>query len=218
MKSKIDTHPKKQEIIRDISRGLTYKTIGEKYGISDAAICRYVKKEIIPAAALSMAEKKIDGETVLSELDLLIRQMRKTLNACDEALADPANPEKYYIGPKAKDIEVTFIDRTEPQRPFTRKERLQELLDKNLPKHSIVQELKSHQVDPSIILVKTAEALTKQLNLLARIQGQIKDVTINIAESRVWYDLKMVIIETTKDFPEVQKKIVDGIRSLRSDN
>ena len=61
---------------------------------------------------------------------------------------------------------------------------------------------------------ETARTLNTQLELLAKIQGQIKDVTINIINTPVWIQLQQIILEATKDKPEVRKKIADALNTI----
>ena len=68
--------------------------------------------------------------------------------------------------------------------------------------------------DPRKLILDTAKVLTIQLELLARISGEIKDVTINIINTPVWIQLQQIILDATKDRPEVRKQIADALHII----
>jgi hypothetical protein len=96
------------------------------------------------------------------------------------------------------------------------KKSLQELIDRmeKRDKNMTFLSVKYRIADPRKQILETAKVLNQQLELLARIQGEIKDVSINIVNSPVWINIQQVLLEVTDGMPEVRKKIADKLSSI----
>ena len=46
-KWEVEKHPKKQQIIKAITRGDSFRTIGGRFGISKSAIYRYLNEKLV---------------------------------------------------------------------------------------------------------------------------------------------------------------------------
>ena len=213
---KIDGHPKQTQINNAIIRGTSYREIGEKYGLSKSTISNYVKGFLSQDVTKAQYERELrNGESVLAEINDIMKNLRKMVNACDEYLQDPDDPDKYYVGPRGEDIDVSYLDYTviDEQHPVRMKKSLQELIEEVQTGKEIINTQYKFR-DPRQLLLDTANAINKQLELLARIQGQIKDITINITHTTVWIEIQQIILDATKGFPEVREKIADRLRQL----
>lgn len=154
-----------------------------------------------------------DGAQLLKEIERIMERVNKMYDACDAYLTDPEDSSRYYLGPRSNEVRVVYLEYDEDGKPIRRVSRLQTLLD-NL---AGVVEVHYKHADPRVLLLKTALTLKQQLELLARIQGQIKDITVNINTIKQWVEIKAVILDATKGSPDVRNRIVDGLKAITGD-
>lgn len=218
----IDRHPKKTQIIKDIVKGKDgYRKIAERYGLSTTAVHRYLHERLHKTAAEAMlAESKAAGEVVLTEMADVMSKTRKLLDACDEWLTDPDDPDKYFLGPRGDEITITYneikkrkIKGVVKETKVKRKETLEQALARlNAKDDREILRVSYRHYDIRKLILDNADSLTKQLNLMAEIKGAIPDIKVNITISEAWMYIKQVIIDATKGHPDVRGKIIDGIR------
>ena len=53
--------------------------------------------------------------------------------------------------------------------------------------------------------------LTRIVELLAKMQGEIKDQAVNIVFNAEWIELRAVILSTLDEYPEVKAKVVEAL-------
>lgn len=212
----VDTHPKREQIIKAIVSGRrSLRNIGKQYGISIACISGFLKEHLLPQAAAAKIKRDLsDGNKVLDEIDYVMDKMRKLYQACNEYLTDPTNKERYELGPRGDQIDVVYIDASGDM-PVRRKETLQAIFDRLAKKKITMLETKSRYADPRKLIIDTAAVLTKQLETIAKIHGLIKEgVNINITQIKQWPEIKTIIIDATKDAPDIKKKIIHGLAQI----
>lgn len=217
----IGKHPKKLEIIKHIIDGdISREAIAERYGISKSSVLRYLNDQLLPAAAKRQEEKQRErGDTVLDRIEYLMAEMQKLLDACKEFLADPDNPDRYYLGPRAHEILVTWYERDEEgKRTPISKTPLDKLIAEIEEHGKTIVNAQPYTEDPRRIILKTAEVMGKQLELIAKIQGMVKDVKISISYSEHWMRFKDDILRATDGYPEVRDRIVSLISAGESDD
>lgn len=73
-----------------------------------------------------------------------------------------------------------------------------------------VAEINYKIADPRKLILDTANTLNKQLELIARLQGELQDVTVNITQTSEWKEIQTTILQVTKDYPEVREKIASA--------
>ena len=212
----VDQHKNKKQIINALIRGDTYRKISEKYDISQAALCRYMKKTLMERAAKAEYQRELkDGETILKAFERIIWDLQKMLDACKEYLQDPEDPNKYYLGPQAQEITVGYwtFDEDKKRGPVV-KEKLDVLLDEIRESGRVVTSVQYKHADPRNLLIQAADAIGKQLKTVSEIYGLIKSVNVNITQIEQWVEIKTVILQATEKYPEVRKKIADGLTRL----
>jgi len=184
----------------------------ERYGITKASLSRFMTSRLLPRAAKEKAERELrDGKGVLDEINRIMVRVNKMFDACDEYLSDPNREGKYWLGPRAEEVEIVYLDDSE-NGGVMKRDKLDVILA-NKGKGRAVSVHYRH-ADPRKLILDTAKVLTIQLELLARISGEIKDVTINIINTPVWIRLQQIILDATKDKPEVRKKIADALHII----
>ena len=175
-----------------------------------------MKKTLMERAAKAEYQRELkDGETILKAFERIIWDLQKMLDACKEYLQDPEDPNKYYLGPQAQEITVGYwtFDEDKKRGPVV-KEKLDLLLDEIRESRRGVTSVQYKHADPRNLLIQAADAIGKQLKTVSEIYGLIKSVNVNITQIEQWVEIKTVILQATEKYPEVRKKIADGLTRL----
>lgn len=209
----IDEHPKKKQIIKAICEGKeSLRSIAAQYELSLSAARRYIEERISEKVTAAKAEQdKADGKAVLEQLESVMVRMRKLYDACDEWLQDPENPEKYILDPRGDEMMIQYLKYDDNDKPIRGKASLQELLDTVEAGGFLPTGTRYMGIDPRKLIIDTADSLTKQLTLLAKIEGAVKDTVINVTINEKYLALKAIIIQATNGHPDVQAKIAELI-------
>jgi hypothetical protein len=173
---RVETHPEKDQIIKSLIKGQSYRSIAKKFSISNAAILRYMNSKLAAKIARSKrAAEEFTSSRAMDEIRTVMERMTMLYDACHEYLKDPNDPRRYELGPRAWEIEVTYLD---GDKKTPRKDNLQLLLDrveKKGKERKTWLEIKYKHADPRKLIIDTASTLTRQLELIARICGELKD-------------------------------------------
>jgi hypothetical protein len=216
-KSSVDTHPDREKIIAAIIKGeKSYRAIAKEYGLYQATISRFVKKMLIPQAAAAMAEREErHGKAVLDRIEDILIRMHRLYDACDEYLQDPKNPGKYDLYPRAWEIDVIYRTMNEKGKEVCRKEDLQSIIRRIEDSGYSQPELYVKSMDPRKLIIETARTIGSQLEIVAKIQGAIKEqMTTNITINQYWVELKELILGATKGYPAVRQAIVERLEHV----
>ena len=192
----------------DGKKSLRY--IARQYDIDPACLSRYLSERLGEKAAMVRAEQgKAEGQAILDRLETVRARMEKLYDACDEYLQDPADPNRYELGPRAWEMDIVYRTvEDDTGRMITRKESLQALLDKLDNQGYQPWEVRMKQADPRRLIIDTHNALCKELELMAKIEGAIKDTVVNVTFNQYWAKFKQVIFRATEGAPEVRARIV----------
>jgi len=214
----VDSHPQREAIVKALITGKTsYQAIGTRFNIPKSTIATYVRDRLQPVVAIQhqkqVKQEQKEGDAFLQRIENTMVRVQKMYDACDEWLTDPNNVQKYTLSPRADEIRVIY-NIFDGERRVKRSDSLSELIDRIERKEGAnVVELQSRVSDPRKLLLETALTLNKQLELLAKIQGLVKDnlnVTIN-AES-IYNNIIQVVSEATKDNPTVREAIIGELQ------
>jgi hypothetical protein len=214
----VDTHPDKDKIVRAIIRGdKPLRDIARQFKISKDSVCRYVKGKLVPQLAKAGEdEMEKNGMLLRERIEKVMERTQKLYDACDEYLRDPKDPAKYTLYPRAWEFDVQYIEIGKNGKARVAVKQMQELLGYLEKKHRIaVVSAYFKSEDPRKLLVSVSAALTKQLEALARLHGDIKDtVVINMYDT--WVAVKDIIAFGTQDAPEVRKKILEELSRVEN--
>lgn len=218
-KPKVDTHPKKTQIVNALVRGEGIRMISDRFGISQTSLKRYLKDHLIPRAANEQAKRSLrDGDFILDELDEIMTEIKNYIKSSADYLRDPEDPEKFFIGPRAEDIEVVYYKKppkgAEMWKTVKTKSTIQKLLYKIEGEDYNITDWKFLNADPRKLYLEGYNTLIKYLSLLAKIKGEIKDVKININMIEEWPLIVAMLLKSTAGFPQVKEKIVAGLHSI----
>ena len=217
--AEVDKHPQKEKIIKALVKGTSFREITGQYGISKSSLSRYLNDSLFPKVAKHVAERDMkDAKFVLSEIDSIISKMKKLYDACDEYLTDPDNPDKYSLMPRAWEQEIKYLDYSnvseENPKPEQKTMMVQDLINEMRDHKKELIEIKYKHHDPRKIITETATVMTKQLELLARIQGTIKDVSINIINTPIWVDVQNALLMVTEKFPQIREDLAKELAKI----
>ena len=216
-KLEVEQHSKKQQIIKALVRGDTYREITGKYGVTKSALSRYLNRELLQKAAMAKEARDLsDGKKIVEEIQDIMVKARKMYEACDEYLTDPKDNTKYFLGPRAHEVEVAWeeeIGDGENPRTVKRRDTLENLLSL-AGKSGRYSSVKYRYADPRKLLLDTANTLNRHLELLSRIIGAIKEAQINIINNPSFTMVQQVILDATKDYPEVREKIAKELEKI----
>ena len=156
------------QINQMIMRGDSIAKINKLYGISRTTIAIH-KRECI-AEVLQTAldekgeEKQLVGDTLIKQVEADIGMIHKLVDACDRELTDPEDSSKYFIGPKAYEMEITYQGKNKETgrlEKLTHKANLQEIIDVVEEGGFIVRNINTKTADPRELLLKAIAKLER---------------------------------------------------------
>lgn len=131
-------------------------------------------------------------------------RVQKLFDACDRWLADPEDPARYEIGPRAEDVQVTYWEKEPDGRQVKRKDRLSTLLCRvSLGRNFIIIEMK--QADPRELVLKTANTLRGALEMLLRV-SDVRDLGARLDQ----------LEKASEEREEAWATTRDGLKGLKS--
>lgn len=214
--STIDEHPRRDDIIRDIVGGKSIRAVGEEYGVSRAAVSRF--KNSMHERAL--VDPKIESElkflennhSIIEELSGAMQSSKKMLRACDRFLQDPDDPDEYNLAPRAHEMMVVYTV-PGPRGPVKKKATLQDLLDQiHGQEGRNAVEVKYKTADPRKLVLETAEAITRHLDLASKIAAAINESNNRLADEQELGKLREIILKATEKHPEAREAIEHALR------
>lgn len=172
---KICSHDQKLAIDAQIAAGKSYRSIASQYNFSDGSVTRHVK-HCIPEAleAARQQEKTNSGLVVEDEVQKVFRRLNKLIDACDEWLTDPIDPEKYTLEPRDNELQIIYFDPNDIDQngnPKRKRDSLRRLLEKIEGERYEVLKIESKHADPRELVVKTAAQIGGQLELYGKLLG-----------------------------------------------
>ncbi len=206
---KIENHPQRKNIERDIVNGVPDSRIASNYvGISDNTVRRYRTRKM---PQILRHEETRRAEGLLDRISEYLDNIDELFSATREWLADPDDPTKMCFAPHAEELLVVYTD-MDSDRPKTRKAPLSELLKKT---SVYVDGISFMGQDPRVTMIKTAEVLNKQLELLCRTQGLIQaqtniDVNVNATTGNL-DDIVAIARRALAPYPEALQAFVSEL-------
>ena len=137
-------------------------------------------------------------QQVLEKLNERVDQVELMLDACHEYLLDPEDPTRYYLGPRADEVEVIYLEKHESGRVYKRRARLSQLLDKT-GKLEVGTDWR--HADPRKLLLEVARTLEGILMTLSKIAGYVRPPehkTFNMTQINI-YELKGSLRSSSSD-------------------
>ena len=106
---KVCEHKKSGEITMKIRNGDSMNSLYKLYGISRGALNRHKNECMVQLLAQDKeAKEALTSDTLIKMVTDQIEFVQKMITACDKYLTDPDNPDEYFLGPQAHEIEVVY--------------------------------------------------------------------------------------------------------------
>jgi len=217
-KTAVELHPKKDEIEIRLAQGDTIVSISKAFGISRDALVRHKETRLPQKLAKVMQERDITNADELFQIILkTVRKMEKMSESCDLYLQDPINPDYYYMGPRAHEIQVVWEEEILQQngKTFYKKHRdsLQDIIDNHFYGEKIVS-MKSTHTDPRVLLIKSAEVLTSQLNTLVQAWRSVDQGSSAFIGTEAWNNAVEIILRVTEPYPDLRREMAIELSKL----
>lgn len=228
------THPKRRAIDTELVSEQSIRGIAKQFGIGDSALQRHKnnhlaqiittdrphlsrgnKSKPAPKETEAFAESYNGAERqttidVMAGLTKQVERVTRLSDAVDRWLQDPDDPTQYDINPRSDDVSVVYFDYTDltPNgQPKRKKEKLSTLLAKIDDSHrAVVQSAEIRIADPRELLIKAADGLKGQMQLLVGILDRLYSAQqIEAFEG--------VVLEAIGEVaPDVRRAIEDNLR------
>lgn len=146
----------------------------------------------------------------------VLARTEKVIEACEEELRHPNDPEAYFFGPHARDLKVAWR-RAEEGEVIKGVSTLQGLLDEvqaGTEKQAGLVETK--YADPRELLLKALKATSQSLDVVARHAGPGKEATA-VTTTPAWHQIKQVLITKLASHPALRAEIMKELRNIAAD-
>lgn len=205
----ICTHSKRAAIDKALVVGDTHRNVAKRFFVSESALYRHKNNHLPETLKAAKAEETQEQALdVMEELRRCFVRINLLFDACDRWLRDPANPEQYDVGPRAHEIMVIYETQSKG-RMVTRKAKLSELLakiEKKQPGDTITM-VETKHVDIRDLTVKTAARLQPQIELLAKLTGEIDDKPVNVFISPMWSAIEQSMRIALEPYPDARAAV-----------
>ncbi len=215
------SHPEREAIDRAVVAGeSSFRNIAERFSVSVAALHRHKDSHISEALAKEQAvREQAIALDVMGELERCFERVNLLFDACDRWLRDPADPGRYDIGPRAEELMVTYAEHREGAQPVRRKASLADLLERieadegNIPRRTVTM-VETKHADPRDLVLKAAGRLQPQIELLAKLLGELDDrPQVNVLVSPEWLELRTTIITALDPHPQARESVLRALGS-----
>jgi hypothetical protein len=193
------------------------RRIASQYGLSEAAIRRH-KDGHIPVAMVTAQHIRAEENAlnVMDELKRCFTRVNLLFDACDDWLRDADDPTKYDIGPRAEELMVTYIEMFEGKR-VRRKSSLSHLLGRLEGSGMSIEGWETKRADPRDLVLKTADRLRQQTELLAKLLGELSDQPqINVLVAPEWLQVRAALLDALAAYPEARTAVAERLLVLEA--
>lgn len=211
-------HPERAAIERALLLGkLPITAIAATWELPRKSVSRHRDKHL-PEVLAQAQDAQAKATDLMEELKSCIRRITLLFDACDRWLRDAENPDQYDIGPRAGDISVTYWEDGPSGKRVKRKAKLSALLAE-VTSHNgrgrTIELVETKHADPRELVLKTAARLHSQIELLARLLGELQaGAVINIVLAPEWVALRTTILTALRPYPDaglaVARALGDG--------
>lgn len=218
----ICTHPEREAINLALFGEDSLRDIAERYGTSKTALQRH-KADHIPAALAKAQQAQAEAEAinVLDELKQMAERVRLLYDACDRWLRDPDDAQRYTLDARASEVTVIYDEQHSPdEKPKRKRATLSTLLDRIEDKLGVTVVMTERRMaDPRELILKTYDRLQGQLELIAKLIGQLDDrPQVNILLAPEWQQLRSMMLDALAAYPEARIAIADALLAAEAND
>jgi len=148
---------------------------------------------------------------IMRALAAVHERILKLYDACDRFLQDPTDPTRYSIDPRASEVLVIYTEWSNG-RPRPAKATLQELLRKvaGITLGTVVS-IQWAAKDPRDLVLRTAERLERQLEMVAKLLGMLDAPGGRMTATPEWVRVRSALMEALAPYPEARSAVVDAL-------
>ena len=202
----------------DLKANLSVATIAKKHHVSRQAVYKRVNQLGLTTVAATVApvESTRFVRNQLSAQEQLLKGLDKVnllMDACDEWLRDASDPDRYEIGPRSGEVNVTYEVEIRTDKGFRyekRKKPLSEILkwveEVNGERVCGFEKWESRHADPRDTVLKTVQEARSTVTAAA-------DLARMLADAKAMETFRNSMLdEIRKVSPEVANAIADAVR------
>lgn len=217
--SSLDDHPQKDQIVKDLIAQKSYGDIKKKYGLDSVKVLKtFVSNRILyPAAQASEKVKQDSREIIMGRLDDIQGYLTKLIKACDEWLADPDDKDRYFLGDRADELTVVWLEERGKGKFVKKRDSLQHLLDIALDAEQgkALQYVQTGRTDTRKLMLEALRVAQQQVELIAKITGEMHEITMSVDVYGVVLPHIIAVINSATDGrPDIQRKIYEGLAEI----
>lgn len=213
-KFKIEVHPEREQIELDLARGVSYRDIAARYGISLSAVLRYVEGRFRDLLAESKeARDTWSAERVTAEYEELVARAKKLIAAAEAYLEDPDNPGTYTLEPHAHEIRVVYARKGASGNMVRESKRLDQIMDQMREYEMYPVDHRMAGGDPRRYLVEGMKELGSTLERLTRTFSHALETELHIQTSPLFHAFASILLESLQDHPQIREDLADRFRS-----
>lgn len=211
--------PDREAIDKALVGGTACREVAALYRVSPDAVERH-KAAHLPKMLTETRQARDEAHAldVMEELTRCFQRVNLLFDACDRWLRDADDPTRYDIGPRADDILVTYLDhsaRDANGRPLRKKASLAHLLALAEGSGAMVERWDTKYADPRELVLKTAQQLTGQTQLLAKLLGQLDErPQINVLLAPEWLQVRSTLLMVLAPYPEARLAVAGALATL----
>lgn len=211
-------HKKLREIdLLLVQAKLSKRSIAAQFQLAPSSVQRH-KAEHLPETLKRGHEARKDGDAlaVMTELEKCVTYTNKMLRACDAWLSDPENPGIYTLEPRAEELIVIYYSAGEGDgKPIRKRAPLSQLLAQIQSNGKVIESYEVKRADPRDLILKTVAQLRPQAELLAKLEGKLKDnPNINITINQEWVEVRAAILAALLPFPDARMAVVSALSMM----
>ncbi len=232
-------HPQRTAIDKALVAGEVMRNVALRFAISFAALQRHKANHLpdvlaeakqrraeshqshVVAVGVAVQEHAAAEEAhaldVMQELTRCFQRVNLLFDACDRWLRDADDPTRYDIGPRADDILVTYEEPGAGGKTIRRKERLDRLLARVEASDAAVERWETKYADPRDLILKTAQQLTGQTQLLAKLMGQFDErPQVNVLMAPEWLQVRTALLTALAPYAEARQAVAAALVSIEA--
>jgi len=171
---KVCAHPQAEEINKLLIETKNILELSKKYNLPWHSLKAH-KQNHLPAvlSKAKEAQEITQANDVMAELKRCFERVNLLFDACDRWLRDADNPSQYDIGPRADDVIVTYYEPGK-KKGKPKKASVSQILARIKNAGYQVESWETKHSDPRELILKTANRLQGQIELLAKLQGELQ--------------------------------------------
>lgn len=223
----ICSHPKRLEIDKVlVAAEESLRTIADRWTVSKTALIRHKAEHLTQRLVASKAAaERVEDLEVMEELRRCFERVNLLFDACDRWLRDVDDPTRYDIGPRAEELRVTYEEerpgpagkRSTVRRKATLAELLAEVKGSDRSPLRTVTMVETKHADPRELVLKTAARLQPQIELLAKLIGELDErPQVNILVSPEWIAVRTAVLEALAPHPQARAAVTGRLLQLEA--